>query len=98
MIEPRSLERSIIISTFKELGLKPALLRAVEALGFAEPTPVQFLSIPPALEGRDILASAETGSGKSAAFGLPILQHLMDEPRGKTRVLILAPTRELAEQ
>lgn len=97
-IEPRSLERPTIITTFKELGLRPALLRAVEALGYTEPTPVQLLSIPPALEGHDILASAETGSGKSAAFGLPILQRLMDEPRGKTRALILAPTRELAEQ
>ncbi len=56
------------------------------------------MSIPPGLEGRDVLASAETGSGKSAAFGLPILNKLMDLPRGKTRALILAPTRELADQ
>lgn len=56
------------------------------------------MSIPPALAGRDVLASAETGSGKSAAFGLPILNELMNVPRGKTRALILAPTRELAEQ
>src|SRR5438552_7454239 len=56
------------------------------------------MSIPPALAGRDVLASAETGSGKSAALGLPILNKLLDLPRGKTRALILAPTRELAEQ
>jgi ATP-dependent RNA helicase RhlE len=86
------------ISTFEELGLRPELLRAVKDLGFTEPTPIQILSIPPALEGRDVLASAETGSGKSAAFGLPILQALADQPRGKTRALILAPTRELTEQ
>jgi ATP-dependent RNA helicase RhlE len=74
------------------------LLRAVHDLKFTEPTPIQILSIPPALAGRDVLASAETGSGKSAAFGLPILNKLIDMPRGKTRALILAPTRELAEQ
>ena len=67
-------------------------------LGFTEPTPVQLAAIPPALAGRDVLGSAATGSGKSAAFGLPLLQGLMDLPRGKTRVLVLAPTRELAAQ
>lgn len=67
-------------------------------LGFTEPTPVQIDSIPAVLAGHDLLASASTGSGKSAAFGLPIVQSLMDAPRGKTRVLILAPTRELAAQ
>jgi len=70
----------------------------VRDLTFTEPTPIQSQAIPPALEGRDILASAETGSGKSAAFGLPIISALIDRPRGKTQALILAPTRELAEQ
>ncbi len=65
---------------------------------FTTPTPIQVQAIPPAMEGRDVLASAQTGSGKSAAFGLPILDALLDLPRGKTRALILAPTRELAEQ
>jgi len=74
------------------------LLRAVHDLKFTEPTPIQSMSIPPALAGRDVLASAETGSGKSAAFGLPILNTLIGLPRGKTRALVLAPTRELAEQ
>jgi ATP-dependent RNA helicase RhlE len=78
--------------------LQPPLVRALRDLRFAEPTPIQQLAIPPALAGRDVLASAETGSGKSAAFGLPILQRLADAPRGKTRALILAPTRELADQ
>ncbi|MGH7708875.1 MAG: DEAD/DEAH box helicase [Vulcanimicrobiaceae bacterium] len=86
------------ISTFETLGLHPALLRAVRDLDFTEPTPVQTASIPPALAGRDVLASAATGSGKSAAFGLPLLQALAAQPRGKTRALVLAPTRELAAQ
>jgi ATP-dependent RNA helicase RhlE len=94
----RIFERRTIISTFDTLGLRPQLLRAVHDLGFTEPTPVQSEAIPPALAGRDLLGSAATGSGKSAAFGLPLVQLLMDQPRGKTRALILAPTRELAAQ
>jgi ATP-dependent RNA helicase RhlE len=94
----RIFERRTIISPFDSLGLRPQLLRAVAELGFTEPTPVQIASIPPALSGRDLLASAATGSGKSAAFGLPLVQMLMDLPRGTTRALILAPTRELAAQ
>ncbi|MDH2909050.1 MAG: DEAD/DEAH box helicase [Candidatus Eremiobacteraeota bacterium] len=84
--------------TFDELGLPPVLLRAVADLKFTEPTPIQVQAIPPALAGRDILASAQTGSGKSAAFGLPLIARLLDRPRGTTRALVLAPTRELAEQ
>jgi ATP-dependent RNA helicase RhlE len=86
------------LSSFETLGLKPQLLRAVTELGFTQPTPVQSAAIPPALAGRDVLASAATGSGKSAAFGLPLLQALAEKPRGKTHALILAPTRELAAQ
>ena len=86
------------MTSFDQLNLQPALLRAVRDLGFTEPTPIQAASIPPALEGKDILASAATGSGKSAAFGLPLIQALAGHPRGKTRALILAPTRELAAQ
>jgi len=87
-----------IISTFEKLGLRQPLQSALRDLRFSEPTPIQALAIPPALEGRDVLGSAETGSGKTAAFGLPILQRLMDKPHGKTRALILTPTRELADQ
>jgi len=83
---------------FSDLGLAPQLLRAVTDFGFTEPTPVQLAAIPPALAGRDVLASAATGSGKSAAFGIPLIQALMDKPRGTTHALILAPTRELAMQ
>lgn len=83
---------------FKTLGLHPALARAVKDLGYVEPTPVQLGAIPPALAGRDVLATAQTGTGKTAAFLLPILHNLLALPRGTTRALVLSPTRELAEQ
>src|SRR5262245_32458420 len=84
--------------SFAALNLRPTLLRAVEALGFTAPTPIQRDAIPPTRAGRDVLACAMTGSGKTAAFLLPILQRLLDRPRGTTRALVLAPTRELAAQ
>jgi ATP-dependent RNA helicase RhlE len=80
------------------LRLEPALLRGVTDLGFSEPTPIQRAALPPALAGRDLLASAMTGSGKTAAFVLPILQALSSRPTGTTRALVLTPTRELASQ
>jgi ATP-dependent RNA helicase RhlE len=83
---------------FADLKLHPSLLSAVKELGYTRPTPIQVDAIPPALEGRDLLACAATGSGKTAAFMLPILQRLMPLSRGKTRALVLAPTRELAAQ
>jgi ATP-dependent RNA helicase RhlE len=83
---------------FAALNLHPTLLRGVEDLGFVRPTPIQEKAIPQALTGRDLLACAATGSGKTAAFLLPILHQLMDKPRGTTRALVLAPTRELALQ
>jgi ATP-dependent RNA helicase RhlE len=84
--------------SFQSLGLHADLLKAVDALGFTEPTPIQTQAIPPALQGRDILGCAATGSGKTAAFLLPILHDLVDRRRGSTRALVLAPTRELALQ
>ncbi|HTD33712.1 MAG TPA: DEAD/DEAH box helicase [Candidatus Elarobacter sp.] len=84
--------------TFDALGLGPASLRAVRELGFTTPTPVQAAAIPPALAGKDVLASAQTGTGKTAAFGLPLLERLAALPRRQTHALILAPTRELAAQ
>jgi ATP-dependent RNA helicase RhlE len=83
---------------FTSLKLHPSLLKSVRELGFARPTPVQADAIPPGLAGRDVLACAQTGSGKTAAFLLPILHNLMGKPRGRTRALVLAPTRELAAQ
>jgi len=84
--------------TFSSLKLHPDLLKAIKELDFVRPTPIQADAIPPALEGRDVLACAMTGSGKTAAFLLPILHKLIDQPRGKTRALVLTPTRELAAQ
>ena len=84
--------------SFASFNLHPDLLRAVAALSFTAPTPIQTDAIPPACRGRDVLACAMTGSGKTAAFLLPILQSLLGKPRGVTRALVLAPTRELAAQ
>ena len=83
---------------FRSLELHPDLLKGLKELGFARPTPIQADAIPPALAGRDLLACAMTGSGKTAAFLLPILHRLMGRPRGTTRALVLTPTRELAAQ
>ncbi|KAG2158380.1 DEAD-domain-containing protein [Suillus bovinus] len=83
--------------TFKELGLIDPLLEALDKINFTKPTEIQQQALPHALEGRDIIGVAETGSGKTAAFALPILQKLWDEPKGLF-ACILAPTRELAYQ
>ncbi|MHB8482429.1 MAG: DEAD/DEAH box helicase [Nitrospiria bacterium] len=83
---------------FSALKLHPDLLKGLKDLGFVRPTPIQADSIPPALAGQDVLACASTGSGKTAAFLLPILHRLIDKPRGITRALVLTPTRELAAQ
>jgi ATP-dependent RNA helicase RhlE len=83
---------------FTDLKLHPSLLKGIKELGFMRPTPIQADAIPPAMEGRDVLACAQTGSGKTAAFLLPILNRLIEKPRGTTRALVLAPTRELAAQ
>src|SRR5438034_7563915 len=83
---------------FSSFGLHPDLLRGVKEMGFTRPTPIQQDAIPPGMEGRDVLACAMTGSGKTAAFVLPILHRLMPKRRGVTRALIVTPTRELAAQ
>ena len=81
---------------FSKLGISKPLLEGVLAMGYTEPTPIQLRSIPPALEGRDLIASAQTGTGKTAAFALPTLQKLASH--GRCRCLVLEPTRELAMQ
>lgn len=89
------------VTTFSELELDESLLEALQNKGFTRPTAIQAAAIPPALEGRDVLGSAPTGTGKTAAYLLPALQHLLDFPRKKSgppRILILTPTRELAVQ
>ena len=83
---------------FSTFGLHPSLVKGIADLGYQKPTPIQQDAIPPAMEGRDVLACAMTGSGKTAAFLLPILHRLLGQKRGVTRVLVLSPTRELAAQ
>ncbi|MGI9626130.1 MAG: DEAD/DEAH box helicase [Longimicrobiales bacterium] len=83
---------------FSDLELHSTLLKSIEHLGFERPTPIQAKAIPLALAERDLLACAATGSGKTAAFLLPIMHQLIDRPKGTTRALVLAPTRELALQ
>lgn len=84
--------------SFKELGLQPALLRRCESLGYTSPTPIQKQAIPIILNGGDIIGTAETGTGKTAAFLLPILQKIDVEQHKGTTVLVLSPTRELSNQ
>ena len=83
---------------FSQLGLAPAQLSACESLGYNEPTPIQRQAIPVILSGRDVIGCAETGTGKTAAFLLPIIQKISERSRPGLRVLVLAPTRELALQ
>jgi ATP-dependent RNA helicase RhlE len=91
-------ERRITIVSFTELGLAPELTRAVSDEGYEAPTPIQEKAIPGVLAGRDLIGCAQTGTGKTAAFVLPILHRLRAGGRGRLRALILAPTRELALQ
>lgn len=87
--------------TFHELDLLPALVRAVDEMGYEEPSPIQAAAIPPVLKGRDLIGCAQTGTGKTAAFAIPILQHLEGRINGRhkpIRALVLTPTRELALQ
>jgi len=83
---------------FETFNFHPSIMAGVRALGYTIPTPIQLKSIPPIMEGRDFIGLAQTGTGKTAAFVLPILQRLLPGPRGRVRALILSPTRELAEQ
>ena len=89
--------------SFDSLGLNPDILRAVAEQGYVEPTPIQQQAIPAVLQGRDLMASAQTGTGKTAGFTLPLLELLVkNQPHAKSRrpvrALILTPTRELAAQ
>ncbi len=83
---------------FETFNLHPSIMAGVRALGYSVPTPIQEQAIPPIMAGRDVIGLAQTGTGKTAAFVLPILQHIRQEARGLIRALIISPTRELAEQ
>src|SRR6185295_2892737 len=85
-------------TSFAEFRLSPALTEAVDDMGYTRPTPIQAEAIPVALAGRDLIGCASTGTGKTAAFLLPILQKLSTGPRGQCHALVLSPTRELAMQ
>ncbi len=84
--------------SFETFGLHPSIMAGVQAAGYVTPTPIQLKSIPPIMQGRDLIGLAQTGTGKTAAFVLPILQRLLQRPRGRIGALIISPTRELAEQ
>jgi ATP-dependent RNA helicase RhlE len=84
--------------SFESFHLHPSIMSGVQALGYVTPTPVQLESIPPILQGRDLIGLAQTGTGKTAAFVLPVLERLLPGPRGQVRALVISPTRELAEQ
>ncbi len=84
--------------SFKDFQFHPKVHAGIQACGFTNPTPIQKRAIPPILEGSDILGLSQTGTGKTAAFVLPLLQRLLQGPRKRVRALIMAPTRELAEQ
>jgi ATP-dependent RNA helicase RhlE len=86
------------MSTFSELPLAAALQRKLAAAQFVTPTPVQVQAVPPALEGKDVLATAQTGTGKTLAFLIPIIEMLLREPASQVNALVLLPTRELAMQ
>src|SRR5689334_4413583 len=83
---------------FKALGLHTQLVQATKEMGYTEPTPIQKEAIPAILAGRDLVATAQTGTGKTAAFLLPVLHRLLGLPPGKTQALVVTPTRELAQQ
>src|ERR671929_1001992 len=83
---------------FRKMGLHPNLVQATREMRYVEPTPIQAEAIPAILAGRDLIATAQTGTGKTAAFLLPILHQLLDLPRGTTQALVVTPTRELAQQ
>ncbi|TVR60004.1 MAG: DEAD/DEAH box helicase [Gemmatimonadales bacterium] len=94
----RSSSSAPAVDTFQEMDLAPELLRALGDMGFEAPTPIQQQAVVPGIQGRDLLACAMTGSGKTVAFLLPVLQRLRERPAGTTRALVLTPTRELAAQ
>ena len=91
------MERSSNLSTFNELGLSQDIIRAVVNMGFEETTPIQEQTIPVALSGKDLIGQAQTGTGKTAAYGIPMIEKI-SKTSGTIQGLVLAPTRELAIQ
>jgi superfamily II DNA/RNA helicase len=83
---------------FHKFNFHPHIAAGIKAAGFVTPTPIQEQAISPVLQGKDVMGIAQTGTGKTAVFVLPILERLINRPRGRIRALVIAPTRELAEQ
>lgn len=83
---------------FHKFNFHPQIAAGIKAAGFVTPTPIQEQALPPVLQGKDVMAIAQTGTGKTAVFVLPMLERLINRPRGRIRALVIAPTRELAEQ
>src|SRR5690606_16418501 len=103
--ELRALTRTAMTQSFSELSLSPAIERAVAEMGYETMTPIQAQAIPVVLQGRDVMGAAQTGTGKTAAFTLPLLQRMLKHENASTsparhpvRALVLLPTRELADQ
>ena len=84
--------------SFETFNFHPSIMAGVRAVGYVSPTPIQLQAIPPIMQGRDLIGLAQTGTGKTAAFVLPVLQRLLRAPRGRVGALVISPTRELAEQ
>src|SRR3989338_3507462 len=84
--------------SFESFHLHPDIMAGIRELGYVTPTPIQTKAIPPIMQGHDLICLAQTGTGKTAAYVLPILHRLLPGPRGHVRTLIISPTRELAEQ
>ncbi|MCI4370111.1 MAG: DEAD/DEAH box helicase, partial [Thermoplasmata archaeon] len=91
-------ERATPAASFEEMPLHATIRAGVRELGYTEPTPIQSRTIPDAVLGRDLIGTAQTGTGKTAAFLLPILERMLDHPNGRILALVLTPTRELAIQ
>jgi ATP-dependent RNA helicase RhlE len=96
---PDSRKKEIVkFMEFSKFNFHPKVMAGITAAGFVTPTPIQAQAMPPVLQKQDVMGLAQTGTGKTAAFVLPILERLIKEPRGRVRALVIAPTRELAEQ
>src|SRR5690606_16224672 len=91
------IESNATVESFQELGISEEILKALTSMGFEKPSPIQAQGIPPVLEGRDVIGQAQTGTGKTAAFGIPVLERI-DTSLNAIQALILCPTRELAVQ
>ena len=97
-IDKTGMHNQGVLVNFESFNFHPSIMDGIRELGYTKPTPIQFQSMQSILQGRDLIGLAQTGTGKTAAFVLPILQRLISSPRGRVGALIISPTRELTEQ